>query len=83
MAKEEFGFYAKDEDGVILSVCSNHGKDKKIYLENAKKIKRPILILIESELFDKYQFVNFALTVDEAKNLVRELTRMVDYIEDI
>lgn len=82
MEKREFGFYAKDDDKVRLVVESNNGSDKHKYLEHAKKMKRPILIQIESELFSSYKFTNFALTVDESKQLVRELTRMIDYLEE-
>lgn len=82
MEKPEFGFYAKDEDKVVLSVHSNNGKDQKKYLDSAKKMKRPILVQIEADIFEKYQFKNFALTTDEARNLVRELNRMLDYLED-
>lgn len=77
----EFGFYTKDEDGVMLLAHSNSGKDQRLYLDNAKTMQRPILLEIQSEIFDKYQFSNFALTIEETRNLIRELTRMLDYLE--
>ena len=77
----EYGFYTKDEDKVVLNISSNHGSDKEFQLKHAKSMKRPILIQIESELFDKYQFKNYALTTSEAKLAIKELTRMVDYLE--
>lgn len=79
---KEFGFYTKDEDGVMLLAHSNSGKDQKIYMDNAKEMKRPILLEIQGEIFDKYQFSNFALTPDEARNLIREMSRMLDYLEE-
>jgi UDP-galactopyranose mutase len=84
MEKKEFCFYAKDEDDVVLIVCSNHGQDNKRYLEKAKKtkMKRPILVEIQGDV-GAYKYTNFALTIDEAKNLMKELSRMIDYLEDI
>jgi hypothetical protein len=78
----EFGYVAKDEHGVMLVLESNAGQDKHKHLEHAKKLKRPILIQIQSELFDTYRFRNMALTIDEAKSYVKELTRMIDYLEE-
>jgi hypothetical protein len=80
---DEFGIHFKDEYGVTLALHSNHGKDKKRYLEYAKKLERPILLQIEGEVFERYQFTNFALTVSEAKMLAKELMRMVDYLEGV
>lgn len=78
----EFGLVSKDEHGVMLVLESNAGQDKHKYLEHAKKIKRPILIQIESELFDTYRFRNFALTIDEAKAHAKEILRMVEHLEE-
>ena len=78
----EFGFIVRDDDGVILSIESNSAKDKHKYLENAKTLKRPILISIESDIFDSYKFKNFALTKDEARMLMKELSRMLEYLEE-
>lgn len=77
----EFGVQFVDEDDVLFTLESNHGKDMHKYLEHAKKLKRPILIGIESDIFDK-KYKNFALTVDEARLLVKEITRMLDYLEE-
>ena len=77
----EFGLTFKDEDDVYFTLESNHGKDMHKYLEYAKKLKRPILIGIESDIFDK-KYKNFALTLDEAKMLCKELSRMIDYLEE-
>jgi hypothetical protein len=77
----EFGYLAKDEHGVMLVLESNAGQDKHKFLEHAKKLKRPILMQIESELFDTYRFRNFAMTIDEAKNVVREMNRMIEHLE--
>lgn len=80
---DEFGFRAEDEDGIILIVCSNAGSDEYKYLDAVKKKNRPrpILVEIQGKLFEKYQFRNFALTIQEAKDLSKELSRMVDYLE--
>lgn len=78
----EFGFFSTDEDGIALSVKSNVGMDRGKYLEHAKKSKRPICISIEGEIFDTYKFRNFALTKDEARNLIKELTVMLDYLDE-
>lgn len=77
-----FGFSAKDEQGVILVCKSNNGKDKGKGLEFAKEMQRPILIQIESEIFSSYKFTNFSLTVSEAKELSKELNKMVEYLEE-
>lgn len=78
----EFGYVAKDEEDVLLVVESNAGKDNHKYLEYAKKLNRPILVSIESVLFDNYKFKNFALTKKEAVYLAKELNRMVEHLED-
>lgn len=78
----EFGFYVKDDFGVELVVESNSSLDKHKYLEDAKKLKRPIVLSIEAEIFDTYKFRNYGMTVEEAKNLGRELMRMVEYLEE-
>ncbi len=77
----EFGLSFKDEDDVIFTLESNAGKDMHKYLEYASKLKRPILIGIESNLYDS-RYKNFAVTIDEAKMLIKELIRMVDYLEE-
>lgn len=82
MSQVEYGFHAKDEDDIHLYVASNSGADKKKYLSNAKTMKRPVLIEIQGEIFHKYEFTNFALTIDEARELSRELNRMLDYLEE-
>lgn len=79
----EFGYTAKDEDGVLLVVKSNAGADKGLYLKNARKMKRPILFSIESELFDAYRFRTFALTREEARVFVSEMNRMLDYLDEV
>lgn len=79
----EYGFKAKDEDGAILIVKSNAGKDKGLYLENAKKFKRPICFTIEGEIFDTYKFKSFAMTKEEARGFVREVNRMLDYLDEV
>lgn len=78
----EFGFLARDEDGILLVVKSNAGGDKGLYLEEAKKLDRQICVSIEADIFDTYQFKMFALNKEETRNLIRELTRMLDYLED-
>lgn len=80
--EKEFGYYTKDEDGVELLVKSNHGQDKGKYLKHAKKLDRPIGISIESHIFDSYKFTTFALNVNEAKAMIRELNRMIDHLEE-
>lgn len=79
--EESFGFKVRDEDNVYLNVRSNNGQDKDDSLNHARQMKRPILIYIDGEIFDKYQFRNFALTIKQAKLLSKELTRMVNYLE--
>jgi hypothetical protein len=73
-----------DELETKLVVCSNNGSDKKKTLNNARKkrLKRPILLEIECNE-TSYKINNFALTVDEAKQMINELQRMVDYMEEI
>lgn len=78
----EYGYRAVDEDGVVLHVKSNAGSDKGLFLEHAKKLERPIAFTIEGEVFDAYRFKSFALNISEAKNLIREVSRMVDYLEE-
>jgi hypothetical protein len=83
----EFNIIVKDdcdELGTKLIVCSNNGSDKKKTLYNARKrrMKRPILIEIDCEE-TSYKLNNFSLTVDEAKSVIGELQRMVDYLEEI
>lgn len=78
----EFGFFSTDEDGVALAVKSNVGMDRGKYLEHAKKSERPICISIEGEIFDTYKFRNFALTKEQTRSLVKELTVMLDYLEE-
>lgn len=77
----EFGLSFVDEDDVVFTLESNSGKDMHKYLEGAKKMKRPILIGIESDIFDR-KYKNFALTKDEARVLIREMSRMLDYLDE-
>lgn len=77
----EFGVILKDEDGVLLNLKSNSGMDKGLYLEQAKKLSRPISVSIESEIFDAYRFRTYALNTTEARQLASELVRMADYLE--
>ncbi len=79
----EFGFIARDEDDVLLIVKSNAGADKSLYLKNARKLDRPIAFSIESDLFDAYRFKNFALTREEARGFIREVNRMLDYLDEV
>lgn len=78
----EFGHVSTDEHGVMLVLESNSGQDKHKYLEHAKQLKRPILIQIESTLFDTYRFRNYAMTIDEAKAHAKEILRMVEHLEE-
>ena len=78
----EYGYRAVDEDGVVLAIKSNVGSDKGLYLEGAKKAKRPLQVSIEGEVFDNYKFKNYALTKQEARNLIKELTIMLDYLDE-
>lgn len=67
-----------------LVVCSNNGSDKKktLYYARKNRVKRPILLEIDCEE-TSYKINNFAMSVEEAKLLMQELQRMVDYIEEI
>lgn len=79
----KFGVRFKDEDGVELVIESNNRADKgTLVFARDKKAKRPILMSVESDIFDSYKFTNFALTTSEAKELAKELLRMVDYLEN-
>jgi hypothetical protein len=85
--KEEFGLTFKDEFDKILTtleVKSNNGSDEGKYLSNARKkrMSKPILFSIGG--FDgSYKATNYSVTVDEAKEIARELNRMVEYLEQI
>jgi hypothetical protein len=83
----EFGLKIEDKTYDIdtsLILCSNNGSDKKTTLHHArsKRIQRPILIEIDCEV-PSYNIKNFSLTVDEARDMIGELQKMVDYLEEI
>lgn len=83
MSKSEFGFHAKDEDDIGFYLVSNAGADKMMYLDKAKSMKRPLLVEIKGEIFSNAnRHTNFALTIEEARNLNKELSRMLDYLEE-
>jgi hypothetical protein len=67
-----------------LILCSNNGSDKKKYLHNARKrrMDRPILLEINCEE-TSYKINNYALSVDDAKQVVEELQKMIEYLEEI
>jgi len=82
----EFGLVVNDDYKDLQSrllVVSNSGSDMKKTLIHAKKkgLKRPILFEIECS-DSSCRLNNFALTVDEAKDVIRELHRMIDYLEE-
>lgn len=82
----EFGLIVNDDYKDLQSrllIVSNSGSDMKKTLVHAKKnkLKRPILLEVECS-DTSCRLNNFALTVDEAKEVIRELHRMIDYLEE-
>lgn len=82
----EFNLVISDKDYDIetsLTLCSNNGSDQKKTLHHArsKRMKRPIVLEIDCEV-PSYNIKNFSMTVDEAKDMIEELQRMVEYLEE-
>lgn len=75
-----FGVKFKDQN-ITMTVGSNHGKDKEGKLEHAKQLQRPILFEINGDIFTDRRLTNFALTVGETRDLVRELNKMIEHLE--
>lgn len=82
----EFNLTIKDKDYDLetsLTICSNNGSDKKktLYHARSKKSKKPILLEIDCEV-SNYNIKSFSVTVDEAKEMVEQLQKMIDYLEE-
>lgn len=83
----EFNLLIEDKEydlDTSILLCSNNGSDNKKTLHHARRtrMKRPILLEIDCEV-PSYNIKNFSLTVDEAKDMIEELQKMVDYLEQV